>query len=87
MAMTAGTISVAADATVTVTPGSYAEAEFAALLQQTEDKLSAANLSMPTDPVQLAPIYMGLATAVEQGIRMIEYIQANAEADGSGPVT
>ena len=82
MAMTAGTISVSASGVVTVTPSSYAEEEFNALKQQTEDALNEAGLSMPTDPIQLATLYTGLAAAVNQGIRMIEYIQANGEAGG-----
>lgn len=84
--MTPGTISVAADGTYSVTPGSFAEAEFDELLSRVEDRLVDAGLPMPTDPASKAALYIGLAEAVMQGVRILEYVKANAEAGGD-PVT
>lgn len=86
MAMTPGTISVAADGTYSATPGSFAEAEFDALLLRVEDKLAAANLPMPTDAASKAALYIGLSEAVLQGTRILQYIKDNATAGGD-PVT
>lgn len=85
MAMNPGSVTVAADASVV--KSGFAGDEFDALVQETEDKLNDMGQSMPTDPIQLAPIYVGLAQAAMHGARILQYILDNAEADGSGPVT
>ena len=84
MAMTPGSVTVAADASVV--KSGYAGTEFDALVLETATKLDDAGLSMPTDPLQLAPIYAGLAQVANAQARLITYIKANAPAGGD-PVT
>lgn len=84
MSMTAGSVTVADDASVV--KSGYAGDRFDALVLDTKTRLEDAGMSMPTDPSQLAPIYKGLAQQCNEFAALIEYIQANAEAGGD-PVT
>ena len=80
MAMTPGSVTVAADASV-VKSGRAGE-EFDALVLEVEADLNDAGMSMPTDPAQLAGIYRGLAKQANKEARQLQYILDNATAGG-----
>ena len=82
--MTPGSVTVAADASVV--KSGFAGEEFDTLVAEVETTLNDAGLSMPTDPLQLAPIYTGIARQANSAARQLQYILDNATAGGD-PVT
>jgi len=78
MAMTRGTVTVAADGTVT--KSGFAGSLYDELWTEYTTALANANQPIPTDPIVLASVRKGLASAAKVGSLVIAYIQANGQA-------
>lgn len=78
MAMTRGTVTVAADGTVT--KSGFAGALYDEAWTEYTTALVNANQPIPTDPIVLASVRRSLASAAKVGSLVIAYIQANGQA-------